>query len=76
MIEQNRELLTQVASVNPGMVSTLLALDGQLRAGSLPPPQVLHHYGQLICRLGAAIIAHAERQNAAAIEPGDLPDRA
>ena len=61
MIEYNPVLFTEVARVNPGLVSTLSVLDGHLRNGPLPPPEVLHAYGQHICRLGAAIIGYADQ---------------
>lgn len=61
MIRDEPELFAQVAAVNPGLVSTLHALEGQLQSGPLPPPDVLAAYGQYLCRLGAAIIGLNEQ---------------
>jgi len=82
VIEYNPVLFAEVASVNPGLVSTLSVLDGHLRKGPLPPPKVLHAYGQHICRLGATIIGYADQlANEAAIDvhrvggPGEEPSQ-
>src|SRR5690606_36537247 len=69
VIEYNPVLFAEVARVNPGLVSTLSVLGGHLRNGPLPPPEVLHAYGQHICRLGAAITGYADQlANESAIE--------
>lgn len=61
MIKENPELFAEVAETNPGLVSTLSALVGQLESGNLPEPAVLHAYGQMLCRLGAAVIGRADQ---------------
>lgn len=67
VIKENAETFAAVAEVNPGMVSTLSALVGQLESGPLPDPDVLRAYGQVICRLGSAVIGRAD--NLAEPEP-------
>ena len=61
MIKYNPVLFAEVAKVNPGLVSTLSVLDGHLRNGPLPPPEVLHAYGEFIRRLGEAISSYANQ---------------
>lgn len=61
VIKEDAETFTEVAAVNPGLVSTLSALVGQLESGELPEPDVLRAYGQMLCRLGAAVIGRADR---------------
>lgn len=61
VIKENAETFAEVAAVNPGLVSTLSALLGELEAGPLPEPDLLRAYGQALCRLGAAVIGKADR---------------
>lgn len=61
MIKHDPALFAEVAKVNPGLVSTLSVLDGHLRRGPLPPPDVLHAYGEFIRRLGEAISSYAKQ---------------
>lgn len=61
VIKESPELFARVAETNPGLVSTLSALVGELESGPLPEPDVLRAYGQALCRLGAAVIGRADR---------------
>lgn len=60
LFQENPELFARVAATNPGLVSSLSALLGHLESGELPEPHVMRAYGQMLCRLGAAVIGQAD----------------
>jgi hypothetical protein len=65
VINYDPQLFAQVAAVNPGLVSTLNALVGQLKTGPLPSAGVLQAYGRYVQRLGDAVVSYAEDLSAA-----------
>lgn len=75
MSERRRALFAEVASVNPGLISTLNALEGQLQAGPLPPADVLRAYGEYVVRLGAAVVSYAEECASASHEEAPADGR-
>lgn len=61
MIKHEPVLFAKVAETNPGLVSTLHALEGHLTSGPRLPPDVRVAYGQYLCRLGAAVVGPNDR---------------
>nr|PZM95603.1 MAG: hypothetical protein DIU77_12120 [Thermocrispum agreste] len=70
-VPHDGQLFYDVSLTNPGLVSTLVALEGHLKTGPLPPPQVLHRYGRYLTKLGAAVIDYVDRQAMTIIDPDD-----
>ncbi len=70
-VPHDGQLFYDVSLTNPGLVSTLVALEGHLKTGPLPPPQVLHRYGRYLTKLGAAVIDYVDRRAMTIIDSDD-----